>query len=257
MSHLSKTYTHYCNLLNQAFNFPRAQDDAGIRLEQGAKEKFLAICEKDNAMDQLKTWEAQRGCLVCCLQTRDQGHHSSKSHRRIQKCVQIKRLWQTIEPRLDGASNERQELYLALSKLRNMLKGEGARLLNLADWPKSFDDAGHGGDSALVYFGARLWFDSWAEDVVTLCPSQLQGSEEAALFAEIKQTVHDLWNAVMFVCHLCRQPKIPTALSPQQSLDVNYQVGECSHTPPLLGHNRCHLAASSRVGHFAVLCAIM
>jgi hypothetical protein len=138
---------------------------------------------------------ARRGCLTCCLQTRDADHHTTDWHRRIEKCFEMVRLQRAIEGAL-RAPDTREELVESLAKLRDGLQGEGARLLNLADWPSfSPEELGERGfDGALVHKGARLWFKAFAEQVDrgALYPPLQCSEEERELLAEIKQCVQDL-----------------------------------------------------------------
>ena len=150
--------------------------------------KFLEACTKDNSMDLRRNARAQRGCLTCCLQARDDKHLVSAHHRRILACIQIFRLWKAFDEAPTAPEVRATLRYLV--KLSRVLTGKDAGLLRLACWP---DAEGQGSDGALVHSGARLWFEAWAQKLAALVP--LQGSEEEiVLLAGIKKSVQNLQN---------------------------------------------------------------
>jgi hypothetical protein len=181
--------TRLC-LAQSASHHNRIDAGASVGDSEMAIAKFLETCTKDNSMDLRRNAKAQRGCLTCCLQVRNDKHHVSAHHRRILACIQIYRLWKAFEG-APTAPEERATLRY-LVKLKRVLTGSDADLLRLVCWPDFLDDE-HNSDSALVHLGARLWLESWAQKLAAFVP--LQGpAEETALLTGIKKAVQKLQN---------------------------------------------------------------
>ncbi len=162
---------------------------------KAAVEMFLDICNHKNSLDQVITFKAQRGCLICCMQTRDTNHHGTDWHRRIEKCISLVHSHKAVKKALD-APDERDELVRSLVRLRDELQGDDAGLLISASWSSFSPDevlGENGLDGILVRAGAWLWSAGFVKMVESVALGPSQGSEEEwRLLEEIKRSVQDL-----------------------------------------------------------------
>ena len=173
---------------------------------KAAVDLFLEICSHDNSLDKVITFKAQRGCLICCMQTRDMNHFGTEWHRRIEKCSAMVRSYNAVKQAL-SAPAEREVLVRSLARLRDELQGDDAGLLISASWPSFSPDEvlGESGlDGILVRVGACLWAAGFVKMVESVALDQSQGSEEEwRLLEEIQQSVQDLQVPVRNSVRLC------------------------------------------------------